>query len=68
MLGHSGGGFIGCGCDDGRAVVVLFGLMSAAGACAGLVTGIVSDVQCLTGDVYDPCRNWWDPFATNTSR
>lgn len=34
----------------------------------GLVTGIVSDVQALTGDARDPCRNWYDPFATNTSR
>jgi hypothetical protein len=24
--------------------------------------------QALTGDACDPCRNWYDPFATNTSR
>lgn len=59
----------GCGCHgDGRAVLALFAFFAAAGAGVGLVTGIVSDVQALTGDARDPCRNWYDPFATNTSR
>jgi hypothetical protein len=66
MLGHSNGDFGGgCGCD-GRAVVCVFLAMSAIGAGAGLVTGIISDVQAITGQAHDPIDNWWDPFATNT--
>lgn len=58
----------GCGCDDGRAILIFYGAFAAAGAVVGLVTGVISDVQALTGDACDPCRNWYDPFATNTSR
>lgn len=62
------GSFAGCGCTDGRALLIFYGVFAAAGAAVGLVTGIISDVQALTGDASDPCRNWYDPFATNTSR
>jgi hypothetical protein len=58
----------GCGCSDGRAILIFYGAFAAAGAVVGLVTGVISDVQALTGDACDPCRNWYDPFATNTSR
>lgn len=57
----------GCGCHDGRGVLVFLGVLAAAGAGVGLVTGIISDVQALTGEASDPCRNWHNPFATNTS-
>jgi ammonia channel protein AmtB len=63
-LGNSSGSF-GCGCGDGRGVVVVLGAMAIAGAACGLVTGIISDVQALSGNCSDPCENWWDPFATN---
>ncbi|MFY9345817.1 MAG: hypothetical protein WAT39_25220 [Planctomycetota bacterium] len=66
VLGALGGGG-GCGCGDGRAIVVLLALGSAVGAGAGLVTGIISDVQAITGEADDPTRNWWDPLKTNTS-
>jgi hypothetical protein len=45
----------------------VFLVASAVGAVAGLATGIYSDVQFLCGRAPDPCENWWDPFATNTS-
>lgn len=67
ILGNSGDLF-GGGCHDLRAWGCAFVMMSAVGAGAGLVTGIISDVQVLCGDAPDPCNNWWDPFATNTSR
>lgn len=67
LLANTGGYHGGCGCDDGRALIGLFGIMAAIGATAGLVTGIISDVQWMTGAAEDPCRNWADPFATNTS-
>ena len=41
--------------------------MAAVGATGGLVTGIVSDVQVVLGEVENPTNNWWDPFAFNTS-
>jgi hypothetical protein len=55
----------GCGCGDGRALVAAFGVMAAVGAVGGLVTGIISDVQVLTGRARRPTHNWWDPFKTN---
>jgi hypothetical protein len=68
ILGNSCGDFhFGGGSNDGCAVVALFGAMAAVGAVGGLVTGIISDVQALTGRAYDPCANWFDPFKTNTS-
>ncbi len=66
VLGALGGGG-GCGCTDGRAILVLMAVGSAVGAGVGLVTGIISDVQALTGEAEDPTRNWWDPLKTNTS-
>lgn len=64
-----GGGGWGCGCrGDGRAVLYLFAVLAVVGAGGGLVTGIISDVQVLTGAASDPCDNWWDPFRTNTMR
>ena len=67
VMGHTGP-LAGCGCNDGRALLLFYGAFAAAGAVVGLVTGIISDVQVLTGDASEPCRNWFDPFATNTSR
>lgn len=55
-----------CGCDPRGALCGLV-VISAVGAVGGLVTGIVSDINCLTGEVDNPCRNLHDPFATNTS-
>lgn len=68
VLGHSDGHFCGCDCGDGRAVVAVFAVIAAVGACGGLVTGIVSDINVLCGRAPDPCANFWDPFATNTGR
>src|SRR5690606_36995313 len=62
----SGTGSCFCRCD-GRAAVAVLGVAAAAGAVVGLVTGIVSDVQALSGEAEDPTANWWDPFKTNTS-
>ncbi|MBL8733366.1 MAG: hypothetical protein JNN13_13430 [Planctomycetes bacterium] len=67
ILGNTTGSFSGCGGCDGRAVVGVFGVMAVVGATAGLVTGIISDVQWMTGAADDPSRNWADPFLTNTS-
>lgn len=64
VLGNSSGN--GCGCDPRGALCGLL-VISAVGAAGGLVTGIISDINYLTGDVEDPCRNLHDPFATNTS-
>lgn len=66
LLGNSGGNWGGCGCD-GRALVGILIGAAAIGAAAGLVTGVISDVQYLCGYADDPSRNWWNPFATNTS-
>ena len=66
ILGSSGGNWGGCGCD-GRAVVAVLIVAAAIGAGAGLVTGVISDVQFLCGRAHDPTRNWCNPFATNTS-
>jgi hypothetical protein len=65
LLGASGGDW-GCGCHDGRAVAAVLIVAAGVGAAAGLVTGVISDVQALSGAATDPCRNWWHPFATNT--
>jgi hypothetical protein len=69
ILGNSGVGNLnlGGGSNDGCALVAFFGVLAATGAIGGLVTGIISDVQALTGAAHDPCANWFDPFATNTS-
>lgn len=66
MLGE--GGF-GSGCrGDGRGVVAVFATMSAFGAVGGLVTGLISDVQVLSGAAESsPTDFWWHPFKTNTS-
>jgi len=64
-IGSSGGGGGGCG-GDGRALVGILAISAALGATAGLVTGVISDVQVLCGRAHDPTRNWWNPFATNT--
>jgi hypothetical protein len=66
LLSGTSGVFCGCG-SDGRAVLVAFAAMSAVGACVGLVTGVISDVQALSGAAEDPTANWWDPLKTNTS-
>jgi hypothetical protein len=65
LLAGTGGSCCNCG-GDGRAVLCLFAFAAAIGAGGGLVTGIISDVQVLTGAADDPCRNWWEPFRTNT--
>lgn len=62
VIGHSSGG-----CGDPRGLACAAMLFGAAGAAAGLVTGIVSDVNWMLGRATDPCRNLHDPFATNTS-
>lgn len=64
VLAHTGG-YLGCGCDDGRAAAAFLVVGATIGAVAGLVTGIASDVQALSGHADDPMQNWWDPFATN---
>lgn len=58
-------GHVGCGCDPYAGLAVL-GVGAAIGAVAGLVTGLISDIQWLCGEADDPCRNWWNPVATNT--
>ncbi|HEX5050497.1 MAG TPA: hypothetical protein VFZ65_01880 [Planctomycetota bacterium] len=64
VLGSSDGNW--CGCDGRGAVAVLIA-MAALGSAVGLVTGVISDVQALSGAADDPTRNWWDPLKTNTS-
>ena len=53
--------------SDGRGVACAFVVVAAVGAAGGLVTGVISDVNMLTGNAPDPFRNIHDPFATNTS-
>jgi len=55
------------GCDDSSRQVAccLFGAVAVAGALSGLVTGLISDVRFLCGEVDDPFHNWWNPFATS---
>jgi hypothetical protein len=60
------GGHLGCCCNDWRAAVIVLAVASGIGACGGLVTGIISDVQWLCGNAEDPTRNWHHPFAINT--
>ncbi len=68
ILGNSGD-LGGCGCSgDGRGLVCAWAFMMGVGAVCGLVTGVVSDVQYLTGAAADPTANWYDPFKTNTSK
>ena len=57
----------GCGCHDARAFCAYLTVASIIGAGAGLVTGIISDVQVLRGRAETPHQNWWNPFQTNTS-
>ncbi|MBL9076985.1 MAG: hypothetical protein JNL08_05750 [Planctomycetes bacterium] len=64
LAASSNGNFCGC---DGRGAVAAIGVAAAIGALIGLVTGVVSDVQWLSGAAADPTANWWDPFKTNTS-
>lgn len=66
VLGNSNGQWCGCS-GDGRGIVLVFAVVAAVGAVGGLATGIVSDVNVLRGVADDPCANFWDPFATNTS-
>ncbi len=65
ILSHAGPDWGRCGCD-GRAAAAVLVVAAAIGAAAGLVTGVISDVQALRGHAQDPTRNWWNPFATNT--
>lgn len=66
VLGNTGGGGYGCGCDPrGAACGVL--VIAAVGAAAGLITGIISDYHWIRGEADDPVRNIGDPFATNVS-
>lgn len=53
--------------SDGRGVACAIVMVAAVGAAGGLVTGVISDVNMLTGNAPDPFRNIHDPFATNTS-
>lgn len=55
-----------CGCDA-RGAACAFAVVAAVGAAGGLVTGIISDINVLTGEVADPLHNIHDPFATNLS-
>lgn len=58
----------GCGCRDyGCAVLAYVTVAAIAGATCGLVTGVISDVQALTGTATEPTKNWENPFALNTS-
>lgn len=64
LLANSDGHF--CGCEDGRAILVVYAGAAAICAAVGLVTGIVSDVQWLAGEADEPTANWANPFKTNT--
>jgi hypothetical protein len=64
ILGNSGGNW-NCG-GDGRGLVAVLMGCAFIGAGAGLVTGVISDVQFLCGYARNPTHNWWNPFATNT--
>jgi len=55
-----------CGCDP-RGAACGLAIVAAVGAAGGLITGIISDINVLTGEVADPLRNIHDPFATNLS-
>lgn len=66
ILGSSSGQFCSCSAD-GRAWVAALAAMSAMGAVVGLVTGVISDVQAISGAASDPTANWWNPLKTNTS-
>ncbi len=55
-----------CNCD-GRGVVAALTVAAVAGACVGVVTGVASDVQALSGAASNPTAYWWDPFRTNLS-
>ena len=63
VLGHSDGHLCDWGSGEG-ALCVAAGL-AVVGVAAGLVTGVVSDVQWMSGACDQPTDNWWDPFATN---
>ena len=69
VIGNSGGGphWCSCNCNDARAYAVVVVAICAVGAVGGLVTGIISDINVLRGVAEDPCRNFANPFATNTS-
>ena len=60
VLGNSG-----CyGCDPRGALCGLL-VFSAIGAAGGFVTGVITDVQYLMGDVDDPFRHLHEPFVTD---
>lgn len=59
-----GNGNSSCGCDPRGAACALL-VVAAVGATGGLITGLISDINVLTGEVPDPLRNIHDPFATN---
>ena len=61
-----GNGTGNCGCDP-RGAACAFLAVAAVGAAGGLVTGIISDINWIAGNVDDPTRNIGDPFATSTS-
>ncbi len=54
------------GSCDGEGATYVIVALAAIGAAVGLVTGVVSDYQALTGAVDEPTANWWNPFATNS--
>ena len=55
----------GCRCGSGEEAAMALCAGSVVGAGAGLVTGIISDFNWVTGRTEDPTINWHDPFATN---
>ena len=65
-IGATGELPLGCRCDDGYGAAAFLIVSSAAGAVAGLVTGVISDFQVLAGRTDDPTRNWFNPFAVNS--
>ena len=56
-----------CFCGTSRDLGCALVAVSVVGAAGGLVTGIISDINVLTGKATDATRNLHDPFATNTS-
>ncbi|HEB52206.1 MAG TPA: hypothetical protein ENI87_03010 [bacterium] len=63
VLGNAG--VWSCGCDDGYVLACGAAVFSVVGIVGGFVTGIISDINVLTGRCHDPIRNLHDPFATN---
>lgn len=67
FLAHGSGGGLGCH-GDARGLLVAYGILAAAGAVCGLVTGAITDVRIVCGYQPDPLCNWWDPFAVGECR